>query len=61
MESRQDFLNNIISINPKYSEELIGKAFDVAERMHTGQMRKSGEPYFIHPMSVTKILAELGM
>lgn len=61
MESRQDFLNDIISINPKYSEELIGKAFDVAEKMHTGQMRKSGEPYFIHPMSVTKILAELGM
>lgn len=61
MESRQDFLNDIMSINPKYNEELIGKAFDVAERMHTGQMRKSGEPYFIHPMSVTKILAELGM
>ena len=61
MESRQDFLNEIKSINPKYSEELIGKAFDVAEKMHTGQMRKSGEPYFIHPMSVTKILAELGM
>jgi GTP diphosphokinase / guanosine-3',5'-bis(diphosphate) 3'-diphosphatase len=61
MESRQEFLNEIKKINPKYSEELIGKAFDVAERMHTGQMRKSGEPYFIHPISVTKILAELGM
>jgi GTP pyrophosphokinase len=61
MESRQDFLSEIKKINPKYDEELIGKAFDVAERMHAGQMRKSGEPYVIHPMSVTKILAELGM
>jgi GTP diphosphokinase / guanosine-3',5'-bis(diphosphate) 3'-diphosphatase len=61
MESRQDFLNDIKRINPKYNEELIGKAFDVAEKMHTGQMRRSGEPYFIHPISVTKILAELGM
>jgi len=54
-------LNDIIKINPKYDIELVGKAFDVAEKMHAGQMRKSGEPYFIHPMSVTKILAELGM
>lgn len=61
METRQEFLNDIKKINPKYDEELIGKAFDVAEKMHSGQMRKSGEPYFIHPMSVTKILAELGM
>ena len=61
METRQEFLDDIMKINPKYSEELIGKAFDVAERMHADQMRKSGEPYFIHPMSVTKILAELGM
>ncbi len=61
MESRQDFLDEIIKINPKYDIELIGKAFDVAEKMHTGQMRKSGEPYLIHPISVTKILAELGM
>ena len=61
MESKQQFLSDIMKINPKYDEELIGKAFDVSEKMHTGQMRKSGEPYFIHPMSVTKILAELGM
>lgn len=54
-------MNDIIGINPKYDIELIGKAFDVAERMHAGQMRKSGEPYLIHPMSVSKILAELGM
>ena len=29
--------------------------------MHRGQLRKSGEPYLIHPMAVAEILADLGM
>ncbi|WP_344129202.1 RelA/SpoT family protein [Luedemannella flava] len=39
----------------------IRKAYTVAEKMHRGQMRKSGEPYITHPLAVAKILAELGM
>lgn len=61
MESRQEFLENILEINPKYDTDLIGRAFDVASKMHEGQLRKSGEPYLIHPIAVVKILAELGM
>ncbi len=30
-------------------------------KLHDGQLRKSGEPYFIHPIAVAKILAQLGM
>ncbi len=41
--------------------EAIAKAYDVAELMHRGQLRKSGEPYLIHPMAVAEILADLGM
>jgi GTP pyrophosphokinase len=37
------------------------RAYDVAERMHRGQVRKSGEPYITHPLAVAQILAELGM
>ncbi|MBU6467703.1 MAG: bifunctional (p)ppGpp synthetase/guanosine-3',5'-bis(diphosphate) 3'-pyrophosphohydrolase [Betaproteobacteria bacterium] len=33
-------------------------AFDLAEKAHTGQIRKSGEPYITHPLSVASILAE---
>ncbi len=61
MEQKQDFLKAISKINPNYDLELIGKAFDKAKELHEGQFRKSGEPYFIHPIAVTKILAELGM
>ncbi len=37
------------------------RAYQVAERMHRGQVRKSGEPYITHPLAVAMILAELGM
>lgn len=40
---------------------LIKKAFDLAQKMHEGQMRKSGEPYIIHPLNVALILTELNV
>ena len=43
------------------NDKLIEKAFDVAEKAHAGQKRKSGEPYIIHPVAVTRILADLGL
>lgn len=61
METRQDFLDKLTSINPNYNTELIGKAFDLANKLHEGQFRKSGEPYFIHPIAVAHILSEIGM
>ncbi len=38
---------------------LIEKAYSVAEAMHEGQQRKSGEPYIIHPTEVAILLAGL--
>ena len=61
MESKQEFLKGLQEINPSYDIELIEKAYDLAGKMHQGQLRKSGEPYLIHPVAVAKILAELGM
>lgn len=40
---------------------LIIRAFDIADKMHEGQKRLSGEPYIIHPMNVASILDELGL
>lgn len=36
-------------------------AYFIAERAHAGQMRKSGEPYILHPLAVAKIVVELRM
>lgn len=61
MKKKGEFLNSILGINPKYDVEIIGKAYDISEEMHRGQLRKSGEPYLIHPLAVAEILADLGM
>ena len=45
--------------HPGDSYLLVEKAYKFAEQAHAGQVRKSGEPYFIHPVSVASILTDL--
>ena len=47
--------------HPKADTGLIVRAYEVAEKAHAGQTRRSGEPYITHPVAVATILAELGM
>ena len=61
MYTKQEFLQKLLDINPNYDLQLIEKAYDLGVKMHEGQLRKSGEPYIIHPMAVVIILAELGL
>jgi GTP diphosphokinase / guanosine-3',5'-bis(diphosphate) 3'-diphosphatase len=42
------------------SDQLIHQAYTFAREQHTGQMRKSGEPYICHPIAVADILYNLG-
>ncbi len=55
-------IENIISLIKNYTtkgeRELIRKAYFFAKKAHEGQKRKSGEPYFVHPFEVARILAE---
>lgn len=39
----------------------IDKAVKIATKAHEGQMRKSGDPYIVHPLAVMKILQDWGM
>ena len=61
MDRLEEFTAELLEINPNIDIELIERAYRKAEQMHEGQLRKSGEPYLIHPVEVAKILADLGM
>ncbi len=47
--------------HPSADLSMVEKAYQIARDAHTGQVRKSGEPYIIHPLYVAIILAELEM
>jgi len=47
--------------HPKTSTAMISQAYELALEAHRGQTRKSGEPYIHHPLSVAKIVADLGL
>jgi GTP pyrophosphokinase len=47
--------------HPKADSGLIERAYKIAEKSHTGQTRRSGEPYITHPLAVSQILADLGI
>jgi GTP pyrophosphokinase len=51
----------LLANHPDASIERIRFAFDLANERHSGQLRKSGEPYITHPVAVAQILAELGL
>jgi GTP pyrophosphokinase len=39
----------------------IREAYDFADQAHFGQVRKSGEPYILHPLAVAEILVNMQM
>ena len=41
--------------------EKVGRAYELAEKAHSGQFRLSGGPYVEHPVAVARLLAELKM
>jgi GTP pyrophosphokinase len=54
-----DILDKVSAYNPTADLEVIRKAYVFSAKVHQGQLRLSGEPYLIHPMEVTAILADL--
>lgn len=47
--------------NMNVDKKLIEKAYFFTEKAHEGQKRLSGEAYFVHPVEVANILAEMGL
>ena len=57
----EGLLASIRKYHPSEDVSMVEKAYRVADKAHTGQVRKSGEAYIIHPLYVAIILAELEM
>ena len=55
----EDIVDRMKKNNKKSDSKLILKAYNYAKSNHGEQLRKSGEPYIIHPMQVAYILADL--
>ncbi len=49
------------SHHPDEDLSILDRAYRRAVIQHSAQRRKSGEPYIIHPLAVSQILADLGM
>lgn len=55
----QELITRVRKYHPSDDISLIEKAYAVAQEAHKDQVRKSGEPYIIHPLCVAIILADL--
>lgn len=58
---RETFISKVEKYRDKKELKLIKKAYDFAEKAHAHQKRASGEPFFIHPVEVAKILVNYNL
>ncbi len=61
MQQLKKLLTTIKAYQPEFDEKIIKQAHDYAKKMHEGQFRSSGEPYYTHPVEVAQILADMKM
>ena len=58
-ELYKTLIDKVLEYHPNTDISMIEKAYHIADKAHEGQLRKSGEPYIMHPLCVAIILAEL--
>jgi GTP pyrophosphokinase len=54
----EDLLGKVRAYSPEGDLELLRKAYVFSALAHKGQVRHSGEPYLVHPLEVSDILAD---
>lgn len=57
----EELFNKVKKNYPSVELALIQRAYDFSEKAHIKQKRASGEPYFLHPLAVAHILADLNL
>jgi GTP pyrophosphokinase len=55
----EEILEKVEGYNPGSNQDLLRRAYVFSAREHKGQVRRSGEPYLVHPLNVAAILADL--
>jgi GTP pyrophosphokinase len=55
----EDLTEKVRAANPDADTELLRRAYVFSAYEHKGQVRRSGEPYLVHPLEVAAILADL--
>ena len=55
----EEILEKVEAYNPQSDQDLLRRAYVFSAREHKGQVRRSGEPYLVHPLNVAAILADL--
>ncbi|MEM6787657.1 MAG: bifunctional (p)ppGpp synthetase/guanosine-3',5'-bis(diphosphate) 3'-pyrophosphohydrolase [Myxococcota bacterium] len=55
----REIARRVEAYHPSADLDLLRHAYDFSREAHTGQMRKSGDPYFAHPVSVARIITDL--
>jgi len=55
----EDLVEKVRAANPEADIELLRRAYVFSAIEHKGQVRRSGEPYLVHPLEVADILADM--
>ena len=59
MSSADDLVTKVRAYHSGADAGLIRRAYEFSRGMHKGQKRQSGEPYFVHPVGVASLIADL--
>ena len=58
MIRQHELIDRVRAYDPAVDERLLNRAYVFSMKAHGGQTRKSGDPYFVHPIAVAAILTD---
>ena len=59
MTSAEDLVGRVRAYHSGADAALIRRAYEFSRAVHRGQKRQSGDPYFVHPVGVATLIADL--
>ncbi len=56
---QHELVDRVRAYDPHVDEHMLNRAYVFSMKAHGGQTRKSGDPYFVHPLAVAALLTDL--